>query len=67
MTEKHGRMYTVIAVRDGEEKKFSVRGGGKGIKLVEQLEADGWQILKIQHLREDKRQVTRRRNYKDED
>ena len=37
-----------------------VRGGGKGIKLVEQLEADGW-TCNVRVVRSENRRVARRR------
>ena len=66
MTDKHGKFYVIKAIRGNQVEYHKVRGGGKGIRLVEQLEAEGWSCS-VRQERSDKRQVTRRRDYDNED
>lgn len=67
MSDHQPKDYIIQAMKPGHPTMYhNVRGGSKGIRLVEQLEADGWTCA-VQVRRSEHRRVTRRRKLRDED
>ena len=60
MSDHQPRHFLIQAVKGDQTMYHEVRGGGKGIKLVEQLEADGW-TCNVRVVRSENRRVARRR------
>lgn len=60
MSDHQPKDYVIIATKGDRIEQHKVRGGGKGIRLCEELEADGWTCT-VKVMRSENRRTTRRR------